>query len=77
MYFLKKSGRSATLPPPFLLGFTAIADHQGVGEVLPGYGPQSSTAPFRIPISFLSRAAESEGSDGFSVVPPLSLFLNG
>jgi hypothetical protein len=67
-----------TLPTPlFPLGFTAITDHLGAGEVPPGCGLQSSAAPVNFPVSFRSWAAQSAGDSGFSVAATLSLFLSG
>jgi hypothetical protein len=58
----QKSGQGATpLPPPPLLGFTAISDHPRAGEVLTGFGPQSGVARVRIPLIFRSQAVQSEG----------------
>jgi hypothetical protein len=57
--------RHPSAPLPLPLGFTAISDHPRGGEVLTGCGPQSGTAPVRIPISFRSRAMQSARSKQF------------
>ncbi len=44
-----------------LLGFTAISDHLRAREVMTGCGLQSSAAPVRVPISFLSLVLQSMG----------------
>ncbi len=63
-------------PPPFG-AFTAYTDHSRAGEVWLGCGPQSSPAPFRIPISFRFRPVKSAGGSGFAFGPDLLLFLSG
>jgi hypothetical protein len=77
-YFRQNSGCSATLPipPPLPLVFTAITDHPRAGKVPPGCGPQSIVEPVNIPVSFRSRAEQSEGGCVFSVRRALSLCLS-
>jgi hypothetical protein len=78
MYLCQNFGCGVTLlNRSFRSGFTAIKDQPRVGEVLPGCGPQSSVAPFNIPISFWSRAMQSARGGGFSVRPALAFFLSG
>jgi hypothetical protein len=62
---------------PHLLGFMAISDHQRMGKVPRGCGPQSSAVLIRIHISFRSWAIQSKGDGGFSVGSDLYLFQSG
>ncbi len=56
----------------------AISDNPpGLREVSGGFGPESSAALIRTPISFRTWAIQSKGVGGFSVGSDLYLFLSG